>query len=557
MQFFFRKYHRIIFYAAWVILGLIQARFTELQDDEAYYWVFSKYPAWGYFDHPPLIALLIKMGYAIFPNELGVRLFPLLLNVLSLVLAERLIINKNPRLFYAIALSIAALQLGGILAAPDIPLIFFTGLFFLCYKKFLIASSWLNSMLLALSIAAMFYTKYHAALVILFTLLSNLSLFKNPRFYFSCLFALIVFLPHLLWQWEHNWISFRYHLLESNIHPWNLSLTADYLIGQILIAGPLAGIILLPAAFLFRPETTTEKAMKWTLTSVYIFFLLSSFRGRVETNWTCVVSVPLIVLSHQYLAEKPVWGKWLLRLLPVTLLFVVCMRIAMIRDVFPVALIQQRCHAWKKWPQQMKQLTDGLPVVFSNSYQRASKYWFYTGQMTYSQNDITGHLNNYNFWPIEDVLIGRPVYFIDIYHLNRFPDSLNTPIGYVGYRYDSSFLSFGTFPVPFFGKQRIREEDSLRIFYGGASIAGKPQLGYLTKRPQSTYRVNLVFFQGKRVIKEIPVSLNMNRIFEKSGNLFFTVKPNLPKGRYQIMLSFAVPGYNSTHNSKKLNLEID
>src|SRR5258706_6074927 len=136
MKAFLRNNHRLLFYTAWIILGLIQSGLTELQDDEAYYWVYSKYLSWGYFDHPPMIAVLVKMGYAIFPNELGVRLFPLLLNVLSLVIIEKLISKKNPVLFYCIALSIAVIQLTGFAAVPDIPLIFFTALFFLCYKRF-------------------------------------------------------------------------------------------------------------------------------------------------------------------------------------------------------------------------------------------------------------------------------------------------------------------------------------------------------------------------------------------------------------------------------------
>jgi len=95
MKAFLRNNHRLLFYTAWIILGLIQSGLTELQDDEAYYWVYSKYLSWGYFDHPPMIAVLVKMGYAIFPNELGVRLFPLLLNVLSLVIIEKLISKKK------------------------------------------------------------------------------------------------------------------------------------------------------------------------------------------------------------------------------------------------------------------------------------------------------------------------------------------------------------------------------------------------------------------------------------------------------------------------------
>ena len=128
----FQKNHRLLFYGLWLLLSLIQAGLTELLDDEAYYWVFSQYLDWGYFDHPPMIAVLVKLGYAIFPNELGVRLFPLLLNIFSLVIIEKLIDKKNPVLFYTISLSVAVLQIIGFAAVPDIPLIFFTALFFLC-----------------------------------------------------------------------------------------------------------------------------------------------------------------------------------------------------------------------------------------------------------------------------------------------------------------------------------------------------------------------------------------------------------------------------------------
>ena len=69
------QHHKKIFYGAWLLLNLVQSAATGLIDDEAYYWVYSQFPAWGYFDHPPMVAILIKAGYSIFANELGVRLF--------------------------------------------------------------------------------------------------------------------------------------------------------------------------------------------------------------------------------------------------------------------------------------------------------------------------------------------------------------------------------------------------------------------------------------------------------------------------------------------------
>src|SRR6188474_3929298 len=118
MNIFFQKYHRLLFYGTWLLLALLQSASTELLNDEAYYWVYSRFPAWGYFDHPPMIAVLIKSGYAIFNNELGVRLICALLSTFTVLITESLTGKRNPFLFYTIILSIAALQIVGFLAVP-------------------------------------------------------------------------------------------------------------------------------------------------------------------------------------------------------------------------------------------------------------------------------------------------------------------------------------------------------------------------------------------------------------------------------------------------------
>ncbi|MBD0328309.1 MAG: glycosyltransferase family 39 protein, partial [Pyrinomonadaceae bacterium] len=241
MTTFIKKHHRALFYTGWALLGLLQSIFTELQDDEAYYWVFARYLDWGYFDHPPMIALLIKMGTLLFGGELGVRIVPLLLNTATLYLTETLTERKAPFLFYAIALSVSVLQISGFVAVPDIPLMFFTALFLLLYRNFLADTSWKNTLLLGLTAAALLYSKYHGVLVLFFVVLSNLKLLRNAKVYAAGLLALALFVPHLWWQSQHNWISFRYHLFESNVNPYKFSYTADYILGQLLLAGPLAG----------------------------------------------------------------------------------------------------------------------------------------------------------------------------------------------------------------------------------------------------------------------------------------------------------------------------
>ena len=207
---------QIIFYSAWLIIGLVQAWGTELFDDEAYYWVYSKFLDWGYFDHPPMIAVLVKLGYFIFPSELGVRLFIVLLGTASIYFIEQLTKPKDLLLFYAIVLNIAVLQIGGIMAVPDIPLLFFTVLFFIAYKNFVEKNGFKEAIFLSIVISLLLYSKYHGILIIFFTLLSNLSLFKKPLTYLVIFLSVALFMPHIFWQFIHGFPSINYHLFDMN-----------------------------------------------------------------------------------------------------------------------------------------------------------------------------------------------------------------------------------------------------------------------------------------------------------------------------------------------------
>jgi len=497
------------------------------------------------------------MGDFFFHNELGVRLFSLLLNTLTLVIVEKLVAKKNAPLFYVIVLSIAVLQASGFNAVPDTPLIFFTALFFWSYRKFLQHTNWANSFLLGLITAALFYSKYHGLLVVLFTVLSNLKLLTRYQTYFAGLVALLFFIPHLWWQYQHDWVSFRYQLLENNVEQYKPSFTVEYIVGQLLLPGPFAGIILLPAAFLFNARETFDRALKFTLVGIYIFFFVSSFRGSVEGNWTAPAIVPLVILSHNYFSQSAssfaIRGyKWLVRLLPVTLVLVLFARIAMIVDVLPVQAIRERFHSWHTWPQIMRQRTKGLPVVFENSYQRASKYWFYSGQITYSLNWYRERKNNYNFWPIEDSFLGKAVFLLDIYNLDSFQNKMATPIGMVGYKYDSAFSSFGK--VKFIPTQTMESmEGGVRFL----EMTVRAQLSqnyynYIMTHPELQTEVIIGVFGKHGWIKDVPVEYSLMEMIQRPRLLRFLNLDLRGKDYYLIFSIYRTGNITATHNSDKI-----
>src|SRR5215469_3094277 len=68
----------------WTVLNAVQAYVQEIHADEAYYWLYSRFLDWGYFDHPPMVAVFIRIGDSIMHNEFCVRLMTVISSTISL-----------------------------------------------------------------------------------------------------------------------------------------------------------------------------------------------------------------------------------------------------------------------------------------------------------------------------------------------------------------------------------------------------------------------------------------------------------------------------------------
>ena len=184
--------------SAWLLLNWIQAGLTELDPDESYYWMYSKELAWGYFDHPPVLACLIHFGYSLFPSEFGLRFFIVLLQPLSFYFAWLLAGKPRERqkiiTLIALLAAIPVLHIYGFIATPDAPLLLFTVLFFYAYQRFHERDSFWNAVVLGICMSALIYSKYHGLLIILLTTVSNLRLFRKKYFYL----AGFIGVPHCL-----------------------------------------------------------------------------------------------------------------------------------------------------------------------------------------------------------------------------------------------------------------------------------------------------------------------------------------------------------------------
>ena len=542
------------FFFAWAIIGLVQACFTQLMDDEAYYWVYSQHLAWGYFDHPPMIAVLIKAGYSLFHNELGVRLFMVLLNVGTLVLLDRLIPVKNNKVLYLVLGGMGAMQLGGMLAVPDLPLIFFGTLYFVAYKKFLEAQDWKQTIFLALSMALMFYSKYHGILLVFFTLISNLSLLKVRRYYIAVVITTILFLPHLIWQYQHDFPSLQYHLVERNAAHYRISFTLDYLLGQILLFGPLVGWLLLYYGIRCTLQSAFERALKFSLVGVLVFFMISTFKGRVEANWTVMVFTPLVILAHQAITRMNFSIKPLLYTLPVSLLLVLIVRVYMVWDFVPGLKVRPEIHHNHEWTEAIARKAGDKPVVFYNSYQLPSKYMFYTGKLAYSLNNVFSRRSQYNYWETEPALWGKEVLVADkskvwVQATDSMTFRINKHLYFMTVKpyYSYNLIQFNS-PVK---KYEATVGQTVQLKLGVSSNYNIPV--QLNEEAPAVIAYGFWDNEGWNKLQETDITLPM--VVQKDSVMVPVKVPDNP-GLYKMKMSILVKGLQPTHNSQTMVFEV-
>ena len=298
------------------VINVLQSASTRLLEDEAYYWVWSENLALGYFDHPPMIAFFIAFGGLLFDSELGVRIMSTLSFSLMVYLMWKTIDLKGKeehvKLFFVLIISLALIQVYGFVSTPDTPLVLFTALFFFAYKNFLEKDNLKAVLLLGFSMAALLYSKYHGVLLIGFTVLSNMKLLLRSRFWAAGFFGILLFLPHLIWQYQNGFPSFVYHLTERS-KPYELKLTLNHLQNIIVVVGITFPVIYY-AFWKKKAENTLERSYKFTVFGFVLFFLITSFRSTSQAQWLAAMLVPLGVFVFPYFVENLPARKWLYRL---------------------------------------------------------------------------------------------------------------------------------------------------------------------------------------------------------------------------------------------------
>jgi hypothetical protein len=398
----------------WWIVNLFQAAFTELDMDEAYYWVYSNNLAWGYFDHPPFIAWLIRMGTVIFgKTTLGVRFFVTLLQPVYLYLFWRLLRSsettaKDAVLYFLLCASIPVLQVYGFVATPDAPLLFSTVLFLMAYRSFVQKNTWTTACFTGLTIAMLIYSKYHGFLIFSLVMLPDLlKLLRNPRFYFIALVSAILLMPHFMWLYNHDYATIRYHILERGRGEFLVFNLVEYVYNTILCYHPFLFLLFVVALIRRKPTDRFERSLYYMTLGFYLFFLISLRKTATQPQWLLPMALSLCFILFQYLKNKPKTAKI------VRISGYISIATYMVARVFltvgSYTQIDFSMFHNKENNRRIAQAVGDYPVVFQPHYVSPSVYMFYNEQLATTQLDIGSRSNQYKFLDYDDQIAGKTV----------------------------------------------------------------------------------------------------------------------------------------------------
>lgn len=303
--------------AVTVLLLLVRLwldRHLELMFDEAYYALWSKNLAWGYLDHPPMVALWIRLSTWLFgDDEFGIRALGTFAaaagGALVYLLSSRLFENRTEAAFagllYCGMLLIAA---GAIIITPDTPLIFFWSIAVYAVVRIYRDGDWRWWVLAGAAMGLALQSKYTALLLGAGIVSSMVFVpemrrwWRHPAPYAGGVLAFAIFTPVIVWNYEHDWVSFAKQFGRTRWDDFTLRYVGELLGSQIGLLTPFVFVLAAGGVWIAirgaRAKSNEPRVLLVSLIGpMLVYFLVHSLHGRVQGNWLAPAYPVLAVLA--------------------------------------------------------------------------------------------------------------------------------------------------------------------------------------------------------------------------------------------------------------------
>lgn len=300
------------------VFAVIYNLYLPAHPDEAYYWEWSRHLALSYYDGPPLMAYLIRVVTAIFGiSASSIKLTAVLCMTVGLyfifLLTRELFDEKTAFCALVLLMFLPIIQAGYVISSLDPGMFCFWSLTLYWFYLAVSRDNNFYRYLAGFALGLTTLTKYPGLLLgislFLFMLLTPYrKQLKNINWYLAAILSILVFSPVLIWNWQHDWISFsfQYHHGVAQHKVFNLDSMINYLSAQIGIANP---IFLISAIYfslrylklIFSQPKILYVAIPFWL--VFLFFFYNSLFKHANQDWAAPAYISAAVFMAYFVQQ--------------------------------------------------------------------------------------------------------------------------------------------------------------------------------------------------------------------------------------------------------------
>ncbi len=431
---------------------------TGLGDSESYYWAWSQRLDWSYYDHPPLVAWLIRLftdigGDTSFMVRLPSALLFLVIGWLFYRLAMELFADARVAFISILTFNLVPMfGIGALQMVPDIPSA-------VCYLAFVLlltkllkqdGPGWLWYILgFILGIGCL--GKYFAILLVPCTIILVAAIpeyrhwFKRPEPYLMAVAALIAFSPVLIWNITNDWPSFRFHLMDRHSSAGFTLRNAGQLVGgQFLYVSPLYLIALLWAVWAGLKRAIAGDRRYAVLTAfsapvLIFFYIICAWTNESEPHWPAFGYLSAIIIMAAVGLE--LWDRggsdkarramrYFITAAGLAAIMFILFYIHVFKPILPIKPkydIINEVYGWDKAGAQIEKIYN--EKLDKNGFILAH-HWVLCSQIMFSTADkfpvacINGRIDQFDFWDDEDKLKGKNALFVSDLRFEEPPDQL-------------------------------------------------------------------------------------------------------------------------------------
>jgi hypothetical protein len=300
--------------------------------DELYYIACGEHLDWGYVDHAPMVAWLVKLSRTLFGDSLfALRLFPAVAGALTVLLTGLITRELEGRRF-AVMLSCLCVLIGGYLALDSFfSMNAFEPLFWMGCLYFIILAIKQEEPRFFLGfgfLAGLGLENKHSMLFFGFGVFIGLLLTSARRFFASRwlwiggALALALFLPNIIWEYRNDWATLE---LLRNVQKSGKNVTLsplEFVAQQIFILHPLTLPIWLAGIWYFLFDRDGKRYRLLGITYLVVLIVMILLKGK---NYYLLPIYPMLFAGGAIWWERLLEGRrrinWLKVVYPALLCF--------------------------------------------------------------------------------------------------------------------------------------------------------------------------------------------------------------------------------------------